>query len=317
MTDAAPIRFDGEVAVVTGAGAGLGRSYVRLLAARGASVVCNDFVPARADAIAQEIVDDGGSAVGDSNSVATPAGGEAIVRTALDAFGSVEIVVNNAGQIRNAAFEHMPVEHFREVVETHLAGAFYVTQPAYRHMKDAGYGRIIFTSSNAGAFGLPWQANYGAAKAGLLGLCNVVALEGAPYGISANAVMPMALDTSMQQPDDSPAYSREGVRNLMDAFEGLAPHLLADRVAPLVAYLASRRCHETGRIFSVGAGHVSRVFIGASRGWYSPGLGSFTPEQVEAALDEASDLDGFAVPDSAYDEFRFIKEHLPRTADSP
>ena len=180
------IRFDGQVAIVTGAGSGLGRCYARELAARGAAVVCNDIVAAAAEATADDIVSGGGRAVPEASSVADPDCGQALVRTALDAFGSLEILVNNAGQLRNAAFEELTAADIDDVLRTHLSGAFYVTQPAYRHMKDAGYGRILFTSSSAGLFGLPWQANYAAAKAGVVGLCNVLALEGAELAAHIN-----------------------------------------------------------------------------------------------------------------------------------
>ena len=306
-TDA--IRFDGQVAVVTGAGHGLGRGYALALAARGASVVCNDVVAERAQAVVDEIEGQRGAAVAESTSVATAEGGAAIVQAAVDAFGSIEIVVNNAGQLRNSAFEDMPVEEFQAVLDTHLAGSFYVTQPAFRRMKAAGYGRIVFTSSAAGMFGGPWSANYGAAKAGLVGLCNVVALEGAPYGIKANAVMPMAL-TGMNE-GGPPPYSPDDLQDVMESLRPLAPHLTVENVAPLVVYLASRRCAENHRVFSVGAGHVARVFIGATRGWYAPGLETPTPEQVEAALAAASELDEFTVPESMMDESRIIARHLP------
>ncbi len=305
------IRFDGQVAIVTGAGHGLGRGYAMALAARGASVVCNDVVAERARSVVDEIEDQGGTAVAESTSVATADGGAAIVQTAVDAFGSIEILTNNAGQLRNSAFEDMPVEEFQAVLDTHLAGSFYVTQPAFRRMKSAGYGRIVFISSAAGVFGAPWSANYGAAKAGLVGLCNVVALEGAPHGINANAVMPMAL-TGMNA-GGPPPYSPEGLEDVMGSLAPLAPHLTVENVAPLVVYLASRRCRENHRVFSVGAGHVARVFIGATRGWYAPGLETPTPEQVEAALAAASALDDFTVPESMMDESRFISLHLPAT----
>jgi len=305
------IRFDGQVAIVTGAGHGLGRGYARALAARGAAVVCNDVVAERAESVASEIKDQGGAAVAESTSVASAAGGAAIVQSAIDAFGSIEIVVNNAGQLRNSAFEDMPVEEFQAVLDTHLAGSFYVTQPAFRRMKAAGYGRIVFTSSAAGMFGGPWSANYGAAKAGLVGLCNVVALEGEPHGINANAVMPMAL-TGMNE-GGPPPYSPDDLQDVMESLRPLAPHLTVENVAPLVVYLVSSRCRENHRIFSVGAGHVARVFIGATRGWYAPGLETPTPEQVEAALAVATDLDEFAVPESMMDESRFIARQLPLT----
>jgi NAD(P)-dependent dehydrogenase (short-subunit alcohol dehydrogenase family) len=307
--DAQQIQFDGDVAIVTGAGHGLGRSYALALGARGAAVVCNDVIVDRAEATAQAIDEHGGRAIAETTSVATPAGGQAIVQAAIDAFGSVEILVNNAGQLRNAAFADLTIEEFRAVMDTHLGGAFHVTQPAFRHMMEARYGRIIFTSSAAGMFGSPWQANYGAAKAGLVGLCNVVALEGASYGIKANAIMPMAL-TGMSE-GGPPPFSPEVLRDTQEALRPLAPYMTVENVAPVVVYLASRRCTETHRIFSVGAGHIARVFIGASRGWYAPGLDSLTTEQVEANLDVACALTEFAVPESMNDELRFIVEHLP------
>ena len=306
-----PIRLDGDVAIVTGAGAGLGRAHALALAARGASVVCNDFVADAARATAQAITDEGGSAIAETSSVATPEGGAAIVQAAVDAFGSVEIVVNNAGQLRNAPFDEMPVEHFQQVLDTHLAGAFYVTQPAYRHMKAAGFGRIVFTSSSAGVFGGLEQANYAAAKAGLVGLCNVVALEGAAHGINANAILPFALGTGIQHEDAPPPYTPEAMRKIVEALKPIARYMVVDNVAPFVVYLASRRCTETRRIFSVGAGHVARVFIGAARGWYPPDLRTTTPEEVEANLAAATDLTDYFVPESMYEESRLIGEHLP------
>ena len=301
---AEPIRLDGEVAVVTGAGHGLGRSYAIELASRGASVVCNDIDGARAEETAAEITGRGGAAVAETSSVATPDGGQSIVGAALDAFGSIEIVVNNAGQLRTGAFEDVPVETFQEILDTHLAGAFHVTQPAYRHMKSAGYGRIIFTSSSAGVFGSEWQASYGAAKAGLVGLCNAVALEGARHGIKANAIMPMAL-TGIGS-DGPPPFPPEVMEPMVEALRPLVRDMTVENVAPLVVYLASRRCRETKRIFSVGATHVARVFVGASRGWYAPADAALTPEAVEANLEAAQDLADFAVPEDSNDECRFI-----------
>ena len=314
MTGARPvrastIRLDGQVAVVTGAGHGLGREYALALASRGASVVCNDLMGSAADATAEEITRRGGVAVAEDSTVATPAGGEAIVRAAVDAFGTVDVLVNNAGQLRNAAFEDMTVDDFRAVLDTHLVGSFHVTQPAYRHMQAAGFGRILFTSSSAGMFGSPWQANYAAAKAGLVGLCNVVALEGAAHGITANAIMPMAL-TGIGA-GGPPPYPPDVLRETARALGPLIPYMTVENVAPLVVYLASRDCTETRTVFSVGCSHVARVFVGATAGWYSPDPTAMTPEDVAANLATACDLTGFGIPDSMNDASRFVAQHLP------
>ena len=193
--------FDGKVAIVTGAGGGLGRQHALLLASRGARVVVNDLGGSvrgdgsdkgPAETVVGEITDLGGEAVADGSSVATPEGGEALVNTAIDAFGRVDIVINNAGILRDKTFHNMTPDLLEPVIDVHLKGAFYVTRPAWIKMREQGYGRVVNTSSNSGILGNFGQSNYGAAKMGLVGLTRVLAAEGAKYNIKVNAIAPLA-----------------------------------------------------------------------------------------------------------------------------
>jgi NAD(P)-dependent dehydrogenase (short-subunit alcohol dehydrogenase family) len=195
------IRYDGRVAIVTGAGGGLGKTYALLLGSRGASVVVNDLGgqadgtgsgTSMADEVVKEIIEAGGQAVANYDSVSTPEGGDAIVKTAVDNFGKVDILINNAGILRDKSFVKLEPQNLEAVLDVHLKGAFFVTQPAFRLMKENSYGRIIFTSSGAGIFGNFGQTNYGAAKMGLVGLCHVLAAEGGKYNIKCNAIAPVA-----------------------------------------------------------------------------------------------------------------------------
>src|ERR671922_815547 len=195
----ADLRFDDRVAIITGAGGGLGKAHAKLLASRGAAVVVNDLGGnpdgtgsghSMAEITVKEIEQDGGRAIPNFDSVTTPEGGEAIVRAALDAFGRVDIVINNAGILRDKSFAKLAPEDLDAVLDVHLRGAFFVTQPAFRAMKEQQYGRIVVTASSAGIFGNFGQANYGAAKMGLVGLAHVLAQEGERYNIKANAIAP-------------------------------------------------------------------------------------------------------------------------------
>jgi NAD(P)-dependent dehydrogenase (short-subunit alcohol dehydrogenase family) len=233
--------------------------------------------------VVKEILAAGGKAISDSNSVATPEGGAAIVQATIDNFGRVDIVVNNAGIVRDKTFANMAPELLEPVLAVHLKGAFYVTQPAFVRMRENGYGRIIFTSSAAGLFGNFGQTSYGAAKMGLVGLTKVLALEGAKYGIHANAIAPIAA-TAMS----AGLLDDEWVRRLK-------PEL----VSPAVVWLAHERCTSNGGVYSVAAGRIARVFVAETKGYYSPDL---KPEDIEARWSQICDEDGYSVPTSAEGE---------------
>jgi NAD(P)-dependent dehydrogenase (short-subunit alcohol dehydrogenase family) len=277
--------YDGKVVIITGAGGGLGRQHALLMASRGALVVVNDLGGAidgsgsdkgAAERVVDEIKAIGGEAVADTNSVATPEGGKAIVQTALDAFGRVDVVINNAGILRDKAFHNMEPDLLNPVIDVHLKGAFNVTQPAWVVMREQGYGRIVSTSSAAGIFGNFGQTNYGAAKMGLVGFTRVLAVEGAKYNIKANAIAPLAL-TRMTE-------------NLMGALgDKLDPAL----VSPLVAYLAHEDCPVNGQTFSVGGGRIAHVFIGETKGYHNASL---SMENVRDNWGTIMDRDGYAVP---------------------
>jgi 3-hydroxy-3-methylglutaryl CoA synthase/NAD(P)-dependent dehydrogenase (short-subunit alcohol dehydrogenase family)/putative sterol carrier protein len=251
---AAEIRFDERVAIVTGAGGGLGRTYALELAKRGARVLVNDLGGARdgtgqstsaADAVVNEIIAAGGQAVANYDSVTTPEGGERIVQAALDAFGRVDILINNAGILRDKSFPKMTPDLWQAVLDVHLLGAFNVTAPAFRAMREQGYGRIVLTTSAAGLFGNFGQANYSAAKLGLVGLMNTLKLEGAKYGIKVNTAAPLAL-----------------TRLTEDVLPGdLAPKLKPELVAPLVLYLCSEQCAGSGLVLNAGMGFFGRAAV--------------------------------------------------------
>jgi NAD(P)-dependent dehydrogenase (short-subunit alcohol dehydrogenase family) len=250
----AAIDFEGRVAVVTGAGGGLGRSHALLLASRGAKVVVNDLGGTRAgegggsemaDNVVEEIKAAGGEAVANYDGVHTWEGGEAIVQSALDAFGKIDIVVNNAGILRDTSFAKLDEAALDMVVKVHLYGGFHVARAAWPHLRENNYGRVINTTSGSGLYGNFGQSNYSAAKLGLVGLTRTLAIEGAKYGITSNVIAPVA--ASRMTEDIMPPQ--------------LLERLEPDYVSPLVAYLASETCTETGRIYSVGGGYMARVAI--------------------------------------------------------
>jgi NAD(P)-dependent dehydrogenase (short-subunit alcohol dehydrogenase family) len=290
------LRFDERVAIVTGAGRGLGRAHALLLGARGAQVVVNDdggsvngegTSDEPANAVAEEIRAAGGIAIADSTSVATPEGGQAIVAKAVEEFGRLDIVVANAGILRDKAFHNMTPEMFDHVMDVHLRGAFFVTQPAFVHMRERGYGRIVTTSSSAGLYGNFGQVNYSTAKMGLVGMARTIATEGARFNIKANALAPNAF-TRMTE-------------NLIPETAGA--RLKPDLVAPVVAWLCHEDCPVTGQVFQVGSGRVARVFVAETPGYWNPAL---TPEDVVANFDVIMDESGYAVPANVGDAAKLM-----------
>jgi NAD(P)-dependent dehydrogenase (short-subunit alcohol dehydrogenase family) len=250
----AAIDFEGRVAVVTGAGGGLGRSHALLLASRGAKVVVNDLGGTRAgegggsemaDNVVEEIKAAGGEAVANYDGVHTWEGGESIVQSAIDAFGRIDIVVNNAGILRDTSFAKLDEAALDMVVKVHLYGGFHVARAAWPHLRENNYGRVINTTSGSGLYGNFGQSNYSAAKLGLVGLTRTLAIEGAKYGITSNVIAPIA--ASRMTEDVMPPQ--------------LLERLEPEYVSPLVAYLASEACTDTGRIYSVGGGYMARVAI--------------------------------------------------------
>jgi NAD(P)-dependent dehydrogenase (short-subunit alcohol dehydrogenase family) len=295
----ADLGFDGKVAIITGAGGGLGRQHALLLAKRGALVVINDLGGAvdgsGSDAsAAQRVVDEikalGGEAVADHNSVATPEGGAAIVQTAIDTFGKVDIVVNNAGILREKSFHNLTPDLTNAVLDVHLKGAFHVTQPAFVKMREQGYGRIISTSSAAGLFGNFGQANYGAAKMGLVGFTRVLAVEGERFNIKANVIAPLAL-----------------TRMTEEIMGVLKDKVSPEQVSPMVAFLAHEDCPTSGEVFSVAGGRVARVFLAETPGFTKNGL---TVEDIRDNWSTITKEDGYFVPRNLGEETKYYFEKL-------
>jgi NAD(P)-dependent dehydrogenase (short-subunit alcohol dehydrogenase family) len=292
------LRFDDRVAVVTGGGRGLGRSYALLLASQGAKVVVNDpggsiggdgTDATPADQVVREITAAGGEAVASTESVATPEGGKAIVGTALERYGRIDILVHNAGNVRRASLKEMSYDDFEAVLDVHLRGAFHVVRPAFPQMCEADYGRVVLTSSIGGLYGNHDVANYAVAKAGVIGLSNVAAIEGAPHGVKSNVIVPAAV-TRMAEGIDTSAY----------------PPMGPELVAPAVAWLSHESCSVTGEMLVALAGRVATAVVVETPGVYRPSWSIAEVGEHIAAIREASAPVLFpVVPDGHGEHIRY------------
>jgi NAD(P)-dependent dehydrogenase (short-subunit alcohol dehydrogenase family) len=295
------LRFDERVVIITGAGGGLGRSHALELARRGARILVNDPGSAvdgsgsstfAADRVVEEITALGGIAAPNRDTVATSEGGQAIVQAALDAFGRVDVLINNAGILRDRAFHHMDATMINSVIDVHLKGGLFVSQPAFRAMREQGYGRIVNTSSASGLFGNFGQANYGAAKAGLAGLTRVLAIEGAGHGIRVNAIAPVA-----------------ATRMTQDILGDLVAKVAPESVSPLVAFLAHEDCPVNGHVYSVAGGRIARIVVAETHGVV---LAENTSEAIRDLLPLIDELDvsEYDEPSSLEDEMAIIAKAL-------
>ena len=271
-------RFDGRVAVITGAGRGLGREYALLLASQGAKVVVNDpgssvkgegIDAGPAEQVVREIKALGGEAVACTASVATPEGGKEIIDAALKHYGRIDILIHNAGNVRYGSLQEITQEDFEAVVDVHLMGAFHVVRPAFPVMCKAGYGRIVLTSSIGGLYGNQNVVNYGVSKAGMIGLNNVAALEGAAHGVKCNIIAPGAV-TRMAEGLDISQY----------------PPMGPELVAPIVGWLADESCSISGEMLICMAGRVARALIAETEGVYQP---SWSIDEVAQRIDAIRD----------------------------
>ncbi len=294
------VNFDGRVAIVTGAGQGIGRMYALELARRGARVVVNDLGVTRdgsgadtsaADKVVEEIVVAGGKAVANHDSVATMAGGASIVKTAMDTYGKLDILINNAGILRDKSFMKMTEEEWDLVMGVHLKGAFCVTQPAVKIMKANNYGRVVFTASISGLYGNFGQTNYGAAKLGLVGIMNSLKLEVSKYDIKVNTIAPNA-------------WSRMTADVFPPEFEKkMSPQFNE----PMVLYLCSQENKVSGNIYATGAGWYGRTAIVSGDGvCLGDAKRPISVEEIRDNFDKISDMDNKREHDSGLGMFEYM-----------
>jgi len=302
-----PLSFEGRVAVVTGAGRGIGRAYAMLLAERGAAVVVNDLGGSMegdgadggpAAAVAAEIVAAGGTAVADSNDVADQDGATALVGTALDRLGRIDVLVNNAGIMRWAGLPEVDAENLERHLAVHVFGSFNTLRAAWPHMVAQSYGRIVLTTST-GMFGLPDNTSYATAKAAVVGLMRSATLAGARHGITVNCIAPAAFTRMAGQGDDD------------STGDPMATSMSPELVAPMAAFLAHEDCPVSGEIYTAGAGRFARIFVASTQGYLHPD-GLPTVEDVAEHWEAINDETGYFVPRKLTAWSRAFLAHLHR-----
>jgi NAD(P)-dependent dehydrogenase (short-subunit alcohol dehydrogenase family) len=301
----ANISFTGQVVIVTGAGAGLGRAYALELARRGAMVVVNDIGAdgAAADGVVAEIELAGGAAVASHASVATALGGREIVASAVREFGGVHSVVHNAGIAWSGALDELSDAELDRMLDVHVRGAFFVLRPAWALMRDQSYGRIVLASSSSGVFARDDGSSYAAAKAALFGLAKSLSHEGAPHGIVVNSFLPYAQTTISDDFLSESGRAGSVTQHTADALRKLYAHgLPTSEVVPLVVYLASAECRAGGRAYWACGRRYAEVFVGLTEGWTGDAAGDVTAEDVAAHLPEIRARDSFTTPESMADE---------------
>ena len=301
-------RFDGRVAVVTGAGRGIGRAHARLLGQLGAQVVVNDLGGSMtgigadtqpAARVVAEITEAGGQAIADVSDVSTVDGAAALIGAAVDQFGRLDVLINNAGIMRWAKFPELDADQLAQHLAVHVSGSFNTTRAAWPHMVDQGYGRIVMTTS-AGLFGLPNNTAYATAKGGVVGLSRSLSVAGARHGIKVNLIAPAAMTRMAGRPSETDQPEDD------DAAGPMSP----DLVAPMVAFLAHEDCPVTGEIYAAGAGRLSRIFIASTPGYVHPDAG-LTVDDVAEHWEAINDEAGYVVPANLMDWSAAFLAHLP------